>query len=357
MKVSDVKRHVFTGVSYMIPIVVIGGLSMAVAKVLGGYSGGEEGSVAYMINQIGKIAMQFAVPVLSAGIAYSIAEKPGVAPGIVIGWLSNDIKAGFIGGMIGGFLVGYMVLFLIKYLKLPKAIEGIKPVILIPLLSAILSSLVLMLFIGKPISAFQTMMFNVLTSMQGSSKFLLGAIIGGSMGIDMGGPINKTVCLFSNGLFADGIYTTTAAKIIGGMTPPLGVGIAVLLLKKKYSKAEQETAKAAIPLGLCYITEGVLPFAASDPLRVIPACMIGSAVAGGLVTSWNVISKVTHGGIFIIPLLDNNPWGFVFALIIGSATTAGILVTLKLMQKSNDNELENIEEEDEEELSFEIKNI
>lgn len=329
MKAKEIKKHLMTGVSYMIPVVVAGGICMAIAKILGGALVGEaEGTVGFMINQIGAAAMVFVVPVLTAAIAYSIAERPGIAPGLVLGFIATEIKAGFIGGIIAAFLLGYVINFM-KTLKLPNALRGLMPILFIPVMSTLIVGSLFYLIIGNPIAALQDVILNWMTSLQGGSRFFMGAIIGGMSGFDMGGPLNKTAALFANGLLAEGIYAPTAAKIVGGMTPPLGVALAVLISgKKKYNQGEIEAAKAAFPLGLCYITEGVLPFAAADPLRVIPACSIGSAIASGLTMVWNVQSTVPHGGIFVVPLMGN--WiFFVLALVIGSCVTAAILYAFK----------------------------
>ncbi|MBP2658595.1 MAG: system, fructose specific enzyme component [Firmicutes bacterium] len=334
----SIKQHLMTGVSYMIPIVVVGGLCMAIAKVFGGALVGDQtNTIPWMINEIGKAAMVFVVPVLAAGIAYSIADRPGIVPGLIMGFIANNIKAGFIGGVVGALLVGYLVLFLKNYLKVPNSLKGLMPIMVLPLLSSVIMGLIMIGLLGEPIAAFQNGILVWMKSMQGGSKFLLGAIIGAMMGFDMGGPVNKTAGLFAKGLMVDKIFGPASAMIIGGMVPPLGVSLSVLLSKKKYNKAEVEAAKATFPLGLCYITEGVLPFAASDPLRVIPACSIGSAVAGGLALMWGTASPVPHGGIFVVPLMDN-PLMFLLALGIGTVVTATILTLLKPTRVEGDEE-------------------
>jgi fructose PTS system EIIBC or EIIC component len=345
--VNEIKKHIMTGVSYMIPVVVAGGLLMAIAKIFGGALVGNAefaNTIPGMINTAGAAAMSFVVPVLTAFIAYSIADRPGIAPGLVVGFLAVQVKAGFLGGMLGGFFIGYLVIYIKKYIKLPKSFQGLMPIIVIPFLASIIGGLLMLTIIGKPIAAFQAVVLDWMKSLQNGSRFTLGAIIGAMMGFDMGGPVNKTASLFANGLLAEGIQGPTAAKIVGGMTPALGVALSVFIAKKKYTKAEHETAKAAFPLGLCFITEGVLPFAATDPLRVIPACSIGSAVASGLVMMWNVTSSVPHGGIFVVPIMQN-PLMFILALIIGSCVTAGILTLIKPALPANQEYEENVSDD------------
>lgn len=328
-KGSAIKKHLLTGVSYMIPIVVVGGLCMAIAKIFGGTLVGEQtGTIPWMINSIGAAAMSFVVPVLTAGIAYSVADRPGIAPGLIMGLIANNIKAGFLGGVLGGLLVGYLLVYLKKNLKVPKSMQGLMPVMILPLLSSLIVGLAMIGLLGKPIAMFQDAILVWMKGLQSGSKFIMGSIIGAMMGFDMGGPVNKTASLFANALMAEKIYGPEAAKIIGGMVPPLGVALSVFLTRKKYNKAEVESAKAAFPMGLCFITEGVLPFAASDPLRVIPACCIGSALAGGLAVMWGSASTIPHGGVFAIPFMEN-PLQFIIALIIGSIVTAAILSILK----------------------------
>ncbi|WP_101908383.1 PTS fructose transporter subunit IIC [Marasmitruncus massiliensis] len=331
MKWSDIKKHLLTGVSYMIPLVVASGLCMAIAKLLGGALVGDaEGTIPWMINSIGSAGMGLVVPVITAYIAYSIADRPGIAPGLICGMICANIKAGFLGGIVAAFFVGYLVLTLKKaFAKAPKAIAGLVPVLIIPLIVTLVVGLVLYLLLGAPIAALQSAVVEWMKGMQGGSKFTLGALIGAMMGFDLGGPVNKTASLFCNALLAEGIYGPTAAKIIGGMTPALGVALAAFISRrKKFLPEEMEAAKAAFPLGLCFITEGVLPFALADPLRVIPSTMAGSAVASGLSMMWGVTCTVPHGGIFVVPIMEH-PMLFLLALVIGSAVTAAILVLLK----------------------------
>lgn len=339
-----IKKHLLTGVSYMIPVVVAGGLCMALAKLLGGAMVGDaKDTIGFMVNSIGAAAMTFVVPVMTAFIAYSIADRPGIAPGLTIGLISTTIKAGFLGGIFGGLLVGYLILLIRRYIRPPKAMQGLMPVVFIPFLATLIIGLLMLGLFGGPIAAIQDAILAWMKSMADSSRFVLGAIIGGMMGFDLGGPINKTASLFANGLMAEKIFEPEAAKIVGGMVPPLGVALSVFLSRSKYTRAEREAAKAVIPLGLCFITEGVLPFAASDPLRVIPACVLGSAVAAGLTMFWGVASTIPHGGIFVVPFMTH-PLLFLVALVAGSCVTAAVLSALK--PTKNEDEDEEVEEKE-----------
>jgi PTS system fructose-specific IIC component len=333
-----IKKHLLTGVSYMIPVVVAGGLCMALAKIIGGpLVGDATGTIGFMINSIGASAMTFVVPVMTAFIAYSIADRPGIAPGLTVGLISTNIKAGFLGGIFAGLLVGFLILAIKKYVKPPKAMQGLMPIVFIPFVATLVIGLLMLGVLGGPIATIQNAILDWMKSMADGSRFVLGAIIGGMMGFDLGGPINKTASLFANGLMAEKIFEPEAAKIVGGMVPPLGVALSVFASRSRYSKAEREAAKAAVPLGLCFITEGVLPFAASDPLRVIPACVIGSASAAALTMFWGVASTIPHGGIFVVPFMVH-PLLFLVALAVGSTVTAAILTFLKPVKAEDEDE-------------------
>lgn len=323
---SNFKKHTLTGISYMIPVTVTGGVLIGLARIFGGAKL-VEGTFPYILNQIGGAAIGFTFAVIAAFIAYSIAGRPGIAPGLAIGAIAATIKSGFLGALIGGFLVGGVILLIKKYIKLPKGVQGLMPIMVIPVLSTLTVGLFFFYGIGKPLAALQASLTNWLVSMQGVSMGVLGAIIGG-MRIDMGGPFAQAAALFSNGALAEGVFGPKAANIVSGMTPPLGVALAVFLNRKKFSAAEFEAAKAAVPMGLVYITEGVFPFLATDPLRIIIACTIGSAVAGGTVGLLGVQSPVPHGGVFAIPFMVN-PWGFVAGLALGTLVTATVLLLLK----------------------------
>jgi len=221
MKKLNLRKHIMTGISYMIPVVVAGGLLMAIARIFGGaFVGDATNSIPWMINFLGSSAMKFVVPVLTAGIAYSIADRPGIAPGLILGWISVEIKAGFLGGMLMGLLVGFFILWF-KQRKVPKMLQSLMPVLIIPLVSSFVVGMAYLLFLSQPIIFVQEALTSWMYSLQGGSRFVLGAVIGGMMGFDMGGPVNKTASAFSNALNAEGIFGPSACKIVGGMTPPL----------------------------------------------------------------------------------------------------------------------------------------
>ena len=280
MKKLQLKKHVLTGIAYMIPVVVAGGICLGISRIFGGVDI-QEGTIAAALEQIGNAAIGFTVPVIAAGIAYSIANRPGIAPGLAAGTLANVVGAGFLGGLAGGFIAGYFAWLAKTYIKPPKLIEGLMPVLVIPVLSTLAVGLVFMYLIGTPLAMIQQGMTDWLLSLQGESGFLMGAIIGG-MRFDMGGPFAQAAGAFCDAMLTQGVYAPKAASMVSGMTPPVGVAIAVFLARKRFTKAEHEAAKTALPLGLCFITEGVFPFLASDPLRIVAACTAGSAISGGL---------------------------------------------------------------------------
>lgn len=341
MKKLNVKQHVMTGISYMIPVVVVGGMLYALAKGLGGWDIGNKVSLENytevtdywilfwgFVNILAATAMNFAVAVLTAGIAYSIAGRPGITPALIIGYISVQIKAGFLGGLLMGLVVGLLVNWIKKW-KVPGWMQGLMPVLVIPVVTTFVCGTLFMLLLSPPIIALMNVLTDWIISLQGGSKFIIGAVIGACMGFDLGGPVNKTASAVANGLGVDGIYGPMSAKIVGGMTPPLGIGLAALIFApKKFTKVERETAKTAVPMGLCFVTEGVLPFAANDPLRVIPSTMLGSAVAGGMAVMLGVESVAGHGGIFVVPMMTN-PVMFLVALAVGSLVTGIVYAFLK----------------------------
>lgn len=344
MKIETIKKHVMTGISYMIPMVVAGGILGAMAKGFGGYTIGDmapvEGATIFSnlnmfdwtqfwwaISKVSDFSMAFACGVLAAGVSYSISERPGIVPGFIIGYVANQAKAGFLGALLMAFVVGWLV-NLFKKINLPKALKGLMPVLIIPVCVTFIAS-VLFFGIGmKPMAAFMTAFQNWIMSLNGGSQFVIGAIIGACMGFDMGGPINKTASMAANALFADGYAAPESAKIVGGMTPPIGAGIATLIAPKKFTRSERDTGISCIPMGLCFITEGCLPFAAADPVRFIPSSMIGSAIAGGMVMALGCSTPAAHGGIFIVPITEN-PMMFLLALIVGSVVTGIIYAVIK----------------------------
>lgn len=334
-----IKASFLTGTSYMIPVIVAGGIIQALAKAIGGYDvANEVGTFAYLINQIGVCAFFFSVPVLTAAIAYSIGDRPAIGPALAIGYLSNQISAGFVGGLIGGFLVGYMVLWF-KKLNVPNWATGIMPILVIPVCVTLAVGCIFQFVIGAPIAAAMSAFETWLTSLQGGSKFVLGAIMGTCWGIDFGGPFTKTAASFANGLNAQGIYGPSATKMAAGMAPPLGMALAVLLARKKFTQGDVENAKVAVPLSMCYITEGAIPFYLNDPIRVWCSTIPGSAVAGGLSLMWGVDSPALHGGVFVVPMM-NKPLVFLACLGIGTVITGVIYAIIKKPISEEDLEIE-----------------
>ena len=326
-------KHLMTGVSYMLPVVVAGGLSIAVAFALGGiYAGNQKGTLAAALSEIGGgTAFHLFVAVLSAYIAYSIADRPGIAPGLVGGMLAQNMGAGFLGGIGSGFLAGYFTKFLAGKIKLPTALEGLKPVLILPFVSTVVVGLLMIYVIAPPVGALNQVMSDWLNGMRGANALLLGVILGAMMAFDMGGPVNKAAYTFAVGLLASKVYTPMGAVIAAGMTPPLGLALAVFLFKDRFDLEEREAGGAALVLGLSFITEGAIPFAAKDPLRVIPSIMVGSAVAGAISMVSGVQFLVPHGGIFaaLIPgAVQNLPLYFV-ALVAGTVVTSAALFVLK----------------------------
>ena len=327
-KGEKIKASFLTGTSYMIPAIVAGGIIQAIAKAIGGYDVADKvGTFAYLIHQIGACSFFFAVPVLSAAIAHSIADRPGIVPGLAIGYLANQISAGFVGGLIGGFLVGYVTLWF-KKLKVPHWATGIMPILVIPVFVTLIVGSIFQFVIGQPIASAMAAFQNWLAALQGGSKFLLGAVMGTCWGIDFGGPVTKTAASFANALNADGVFGPTAVKMAAGMAPPMGMAIAVLLARHKFTQGDKENAKVAVPLSLSYITEGAIPFFLNDPIRVWCATIPGSAIAGGLSMYLNVESPALHGGIFVVPMM-NKPLLFLLCLGIGSVITGVIYALLK----------------------------
>ncbi|MCI6068536.1 MAG: PTS fructose transporter subunit IIC [Galactobacillus timonensis] len=372
MKWQEFKKHLMTGISFMIPMVVAGGILGALAKGLGGYTigsmGPEAGATAFSnlnafnwtqywwaISKLSDFAMSFVCGVLAAGIAYSMADRPGIVPAFIIGYTANQAKAGFLGAMLMAYIVGVIVLWMEKW-KLPKALQGLMPVLIIPVLATLISGSLFFWIICKPMALVMTAFQNWIQSLSSGSLFIIGAVIGACMGFDMGGPINKTASMAANALFADdpdgtGIGSSAeSAKIVGGMTPPLGIGIATIIAKNKFTQEQRDAGITCIPMGLCFITEGVLPFAAEDPLRVIPSSMIGSAIAGGMVMAMGCHTPAAHGGIFIVPV-TTNPGAFLLALAVGTIVTAILYAVLK---KPLD-ESENVEEKVDDNLDINIQ--
>jgi fructose PTS system EIIBC or EIIC component len=333
-KVTGPYKHLMTGVSYMLPIVVSGGILIALAFAFGGIKpeGYPQGTLAWALMQIGgSTAFALFVPVLSAFIAYSIADRPGIAPGIIGGALASTVGSGFLGGLVAGFFAGYLTLWLNNNIKLPKNLQGLKPVLILPLLSTLIVGLAMIYLIGPPMKIVNDGLTSWLKGMQAGSAVILGLILGAMMAFDMGGPVNKAAYAFSVGLLSSQVYAPMAAVMAAGMTPPLGLALAATLFKNRFTDEEQEASSAAAVLGIAFITEGAIPFAARDPLRTIPSLMVGSSITGALSMVFGCQLLVPHGGVFVLPIPNavvNLP-GYILAIVIGAIITTGMLFALK----------------------------
>jgi len=327
-------KHLMTGVSYMLPFVVAGGLLIALAFAMGGiyvFDDAHAGTLGQALFNIGKQAFSLMVPFLAAFIAYSIADRPGITPGAVGGVIAGAIGAGFLGGIVAGFLAGYVVLYLNRYIRLGRNLDGLKPVLILPLLGTTIVGLLMVYVIGEPVAVALTWLTDFLKGMQGANAIALGAIIGLMMAFDMGGPVNKAAYTFATGLIASQLYEPMAAAMVAGMTPPLGLALATKLFSNRFSPEEHEAGNAAAVLGIAFITEGAIPFAAKDPFRVIPALMAGSAVAGMISMAVGSELRVPHGGVFVLPIPNavSNLGGYLVALVAGTIVTAALLRILK----------------------------
>ena len=320
---KGVYQHLLTGVSYMLPMVVAGGLIIALSFAFGSFEmvdGVQKLVGESHLAQIGGLAFSLMVPLLAGYIAYSIADRPGLAPGLVGGLLAVSTGAGFLGGIVIGYFAGYLAMLITKYLPLPKTLEALKPILIVPLLATLATGLVMQFIVGTPIAWLMGALTEWLKSMGTANAVLLGALLGGMMCTDMGGPINKVAYAFGTGLISAQVYAPMAAVMAGGMVPPLAMGIATLIARKKFAKAEQESGKASLVLGLCFISEGAIPFAARDPLRVIPCCIIGGAITGGLALAFGSQLMTPHGGLFAlaIPGVVKPVGGYLLSILIGS---------------------------------------
>ncbi|WP_223631452.1 PTS fructose-like transporter subunit IIB [Pseudomonas atacamensis] len=329
---TGVYKHLLTGVSYMLPMVVAGGLLIALSFVFGITAYREEGTLAAALMQIGgETAFKLMVPLLAGYIAYSIADRPGLAPGMIGGLLAGTLGAGFIGGIIAGFIAGYAAKAIARYVKLPQSLEALKPILIIPLLASLVTGLVMIYVVGKPVAGMLAALTQFLDSMGTTNAILLGVLLGGMMCVDLGGPINKAAYAFSVGLLASQSYAPMAATMAAGMVPPIGLGIATFIARRKFAQTEREAGKAAFVLGLCFISEGAIPFAAKDPLRVIPASIAGGALTGALSMYFGCKLMAPHGGLFVlaIPNAINHALLYLLAIVAGSLVTAVVYALLK----------------------------
>ncbi|BDG43596.1 PTS fructose transporter subunit IIABC [Saccharococcus caldoxylosilyticus] len=321
-------KHLMNGVSNMLPFVVGGGILIAISFIFGIKAFDPKDPSYHPIAKAlmdigGGNAFALMIPVLAGFIAMSIADRPGFAPGMVGGFMAANGGAGFLGGLIAGFLAGYLVVGLKKlFSRLPQPLEGIKPVLLYPLFGIFITGMIMMYVVIDPVKALNEGLKHWLEHMGTANLVLLGAILGGMMAVDMGGPINKAAFTFGIAMIDAGNYAPHAAIMAGGMVPPLGLALATTFFKKKFTKAEREAGKTCYIMGATFITEGAIPFAAADPVRVIPSIIVGSAVAGALTMLFHIGLPAPHGGIFVIPIVKGSAWLYVLAILIGSFVTA-----------------------------------
>ncbi|MEB6335335.1 PTS fructose transporter subunit IIBC [Serratia rhizosphaerae] len=294
-------RHLLTGVSYMLPMVVAGGLCIALSFMFGIKAFEEPGTLAAALMQIGGgSALALMVPVLAGYIAFSIADRPGLTPGLIGGMLAVSTNAGFLGGIIAGFLAGYIAKAISGKLRLPPSMEALKPILIIPLFASLITGLVMIYVVGTPVARIMEGLTHWLQSLGTANAVLLGAILGAMMCTDMGGPVNKAAYAFGVALLSSSVYAPMAAIMAAGMVPPLAMGLATLLARRKFDKSQQEGGKAALVLGLCFISEGAIPFAARDPMRVLPCCIAGGALTGALSMMFGAKLMAPHGGLFVL---------------------------------------------------------
>jgi len=348
-----VKEDLMTGVSFMIPFVTIGGIFLAIGfglSELPMFPGDTEtvfeqtGTLPWYLAEIGVLGLTIMIPILGAYIAYAIADRPGLAPGFIlsymlqqgtiveaagstVGFSADGATAGFLGAIVAGLLAGYVARWL-KNRDVPSAIQPMMPVLIIPVVTTMALAPVMLFVLGVPIAAANESLTSFLETMQGGNALIVGAILGAMMAFDMGGPVNKVAYVFSTGLITEGIYAPMAAVMIGGMVPPIGLALSNFISPHKYAAEMYENAKSGVVLGFSFITEGAIPYAAADPLRVIPAVVAGSAVGGATSMAMNVTMPAPHGGIFVIPL-SNRPLVFLGCIVLGSFVTAAVALVLK----------------------------
>jgi len=359
--VTSVKEDLMTGVSFMIPFVTIGGIFLAVGFMVAElpFTAGDTesvfeatGSSGWFLAQIGVLGLTIMVPILGAYIAYAIADKPGLAPGFILAYTiqqaniiaeagalvginSEGASAGFLGAIVAGLLAGYVAKWM-KGWDVPSSIRPMMPILVIPVLTTALLAPVMIFVLGVPIALADSALTNTLEGMRGANAVLLGIVLGAMMAFDMGGPVNKVAYVFATVLVADQIYGPMAAVMIAGMTPPLGMALANFVAPHKFAPEMKENAIAAVPMGLSFITEGAIPYAAADPLRVIPSIMLGSATAAGAAMGLGVTMPAPHGGIFVVILAGSSLGGavmsvlaFLGCLALGTLVTAGAVTLLK----------------------------
>lgn len=339
----DHYRDLLTGVSYMLPMVVAGGLLIALSYFFGSFQDVLRDGVWVKeivgephLTTIGNLAFSLMVPMLSGYISYSIADRSGLASGFVGGLLAVSAGAGFLGGIIIGYIAGYVSLLLNHYIKLPKSLLPLKPILFIPLLSTLFTGLTMQFIIGPPIAWLMVQLTSYLHLMNTTNSLVFGAILGGMMCADMGGPINKVAYAFATSLITSQEYAPMAAVMAGGMVSPLAMSLSTFVARKKFTTSEKESGKVAFILGLCFITQGAVPFAARDPFRVIPCCILGGALAGGMSLALGTQLMTPHGGLFalLIPDAVTHVLGYLLAIIAGTVT-AGVLYAMIKKKDAN----------------------
>lgn len=319
-------KHLLTGVSFMLPMVVAGGLLIALSFVFGIEAFQEQGTLPAALMQIGGgTAFKLMIPLLAGYIAWSIADRPGLAPGMIGGYLAGELGAGFLGGIVAGFLAGYVARFISRKLPLPESVESLKPILIIPLVASLLTGLGMIYVLGEPMAAIMDALTGFLESMGTTNAILLGGILGAMMCFDLGGPVNKAAYTFGVGLLSEGSGGSApmAAIMAAGMVPAIGMGVASFVARRKFAEAERQAGRASFVLGLCFISEGAIPFMAKDPLRVIPVCMLGGAITGALSMLFTVKLMAPHGGLFVlaIPNAVSLVLPYLIAITIGSLVT------------------------------------
>ncbi len=321
---KGVYKHLMTGVSHMLPVVVAGGLIIALSFIFGIEAFKEEGTLAAALMTIGGgSAFALMIPVLAGFIAFSIADRPGLAPGLVGGMLASSIGSGFLGGILAGFIAGYSAKFIADKVSLPRSMEALKPILIIPFIATLFTGLIMIYVVGGPVASVMAALTEFLENMGSANAILLGIILGSMMCFDLGGPVNKAAYTFGVGLLASQTYAPMAAVMAAGMVPALGMGVATFLAKSKFDASEREAGKASFVLGLCFISEGAIPFAARDPMRVIPCTMAGGAVAGALSMLFGCELLAPHGGLFVllIPNAIKLVMMYLVAIAAGTAVT------------------------------------
>ncbi|WP_196594463.1 PTS fructose transporter subunit IIABC [Pectinatus sottacetonis] len=331
----QIYKHLMNGVSHMLPFVVGGGILIALAFLVDPFDPahpanfGSNTPLAAFFKQVGGVSFGFMLPVLSGFIAMSIADRPGLVAGFVGGAMANTGGSGFLGALIAGFAAGYIIIGLKKICTvLPQSLEGIKTILIYPLFGVLIMGIIIHFVINPPVSGINSWLITTLKHMDTGSRILIGAILGGMMSVDMGGPVNKAAYVIGTGMLADGEYGVMASVMAGGMVPPLAIALCTTFFKNRFTASERKSGISNYVMGLSFITEGAIPFAASDPLRVIPSCIVGSAIAGALSMAFNCTLRAPHGGIFVVPTIGN-PIMYLLSIFIGSVAAMIILAFLK----------------------------